>query len=757
MQGETEERESFADCFANGWKLLSVAIPGRICYNTQVCATVHQKELYFHMRIHSTIRTLLLGICLSAAVMVGLTPRANAASSLSVSDKMVDVLKTVEGFAAKPYWDYSQYTVGYGTKCPDDKLAYYQQNGITKAEAEKLLQKELDGFETSVNGFATKHGLTLKQQQFDALVSFTYNCGASWMDDTNGYFNTAIREGETGSRLVYGFCLYSMAGNQYILQERRLCEANMYLNGVYKAYNASGYTPPEDCKYVFLDGNGGKVRFAICGYDADEATPVSVSFTKIPTGVDSKGKHFVYTLAGWYTAAGKKVEKLDKSLTNGQTLYAKWKDPDGNIKDISQSETVDNLKITVTGTEVNIRSGPGTDYSKVGVAYKGDTFTVTQVQQTSTYTWGKTEKGWICLDYTNYESLLTPEKSFPWYGTVNSAAVNYRAGAGLSYSVVGQKNKGDAVTITEEKTASSLQWGKMSDGNWICLDYVDYNENQSGPVKEVKLLKAPDKTQYDSMSESLKLEGSVLQITYSDGSLAAMSLTRDMVTSYQKTGTSVATVKASYQGKSVSFQVYVGRYSVKFLNWDGSVLSETQYGAGETVKEPATPSRPSDKTWSYRFAGWDKPVAVCTADAVYTALYNAQYIDYTVVFKNADGTVISTATYHYGDTVQQPETPKRPENVSPEAIFRGWTPQVTKCTGDAVYTAIFADAVVKGDYNWDLIVTDADAIYLLRHTLFPQQYPVFQTGDINLDGITSDADAIYLLRHTLFPESYPLK
>ena len=62
-----------------------------------------------------------------------------------------------------------------------------------------------------------------------------------------------------------------------------------------------------------------------------------------------------------------------------------------------------------------------------------------------------------------------------------------------------------------------------------------------------------------------------------------------------------------------------------------------------------------------------------------------------------------------------------------------------------------------GDMNGDYQVTDADAIYLLRYTLFPDSYPIDQDGDFNLDGQVTDADAIYLLRHTLFPENYPLR
>ena len=66
-----------------------------------------------------------------------------------------------------------------------------------------------------------------------------------------------------------------------------------------------------------------------------------------------------------------------------------------------------------------------------------------------------------------------------------------------------------------------------------------------------------------------------------------------------------------------------------------------------------------------------------------------------------------------------------------------------------------ADAV-RGDANGDGLKTSADAVYLLRHTLMPSQYPMAQSADMNGDGLANSADAVYLLRHLLMPEKYPL-
>lgn len=130
--------------------------------------------------------------------------------------------------------------------------------------------------------------------------------------------------------------------------------------------------------------------------------------------------------------------------------------------------------------------------------------------------------------------------------------------------------------------------------------------------------------------------------------------------------------------------------TVQFKNWDGSLLSSDTYQLGQSVTVPEAPTRPADQVYTYTFAGWDQEVTACKGDTVYTAVYTAQYIDYTVTFLDWDGSILSSTVYHYGDSVSQPAAPSRSADELYTYTFTGWDQEVTDCTGNAVYTAQYS-------------------------------------------------------------------
>ncbi len=644
----------------------------------------------------------ILAVCMLWSMVPGFPLQTSAYEDMSVTQELVDFVKKLEGFHKYPYDDYSQKTVGYGSKCPDDKYEEYMANGIPEEEAEALLRQDMDNFEKEVNDYAKKWGLTFKQNEFDALVSLSFNCGGNWKWDAYGILNNAIKNGVTGNDLVYAFSLYSKAHTDYLLIRRRLCEVNMFLNGEYKAYNKDQNAIPSNYKWVFLDGNGGDVTYAIHGYDANEKPGINTTFTKIPTGVDGNGTPFVYEFAGWYTdsVGGTLVESLDGSLANATVLYAQWRDPAGNIVTLPKGQTVDNLNITITDTKVNVRSGPGTYYPNIGSAVKGTTIVITEIFNNNDLPWGKFNGGWISLAYTDYEKVLEslkPAPTWPQDGTVKGINVNVRADHSTSSEIKYKVSTGQRVTISETYDDGNLVWGKLADGNWICMDYVildsDVVDQPEAPhVTGITLVRQPTKTDYVQMQDVIDPQGSLLQVSYSDGSLGAMTLAPKMMT-FSNANLGETTVQVSYEGFTTSFKVNVVKATVTFVSYDGTVLNQNQYAYGETVTVPDAPAKPADEAGEYRFVGWSPEVTACKGSVTYTARF---------------------------------------ELITEEPTY------------------------LPGDFDGNETVDENDADYLLGYLLFPEWYPISIPADLDGNETVDENDADYLLGYLLFPEWYPL-
>ena len=127
---------------------------------------------------------------------------------------------------------------------------------------------------------------------------------------------------------------------------------------------------------------------------------------------------------------------------------------------------------TITGSQLNIRSGPGKEYASVGSYNKGDQITILEQFTYNGTTWGCTNQGWISMDFVDVgASGNSTDSDGNETGTVIGNGLNIRSGAGADYPAVGTLNYGDRVTILEQKKVGETTWGKTSKG-WISLDYV---------------------------------------------------------------------------------------------------------------------------------------------------------------------------------------------------------------------------------------------------------------------------------------------
>ena len=152
-----------------------------------------------------------------------------------------------------------------------------------------------------------------------------------------------------------------------------------------------------------------------------------------------------------------------------------------------------------------------------------------------------------------------------------------------------------------------------------------------------------------------------------------------------------ATYKASYTETT-------NKYTVTFRNYNDEVISSAEYDYGteaSAIKVPTDFTREGNAQYTYTFKGWDNDIADVTDDATYTATYTETENKYTVKFIS-DGKIIFTKDYPYGTEaadIDVPEDPAIDPTVQYTYTFEGWTPEITKVTGDAAYTAQFSSKV----------------------------------------------------------------
>ena len=106
--------------------------------------------------------------------------------------------------------------------------------------------------------------------------------------------------------------------------------------------------------------------------------------------------------------------------------------------------------------------------------YPGDKVTITEEKTVSGIKWGKTEKGWVSMDYVKLDSnsgstgntgTTTQTK------TITADCLCVRSAAGTGNSIVGYLYYGARVEILETTTVGSTTWGRISNG-WISMDYA---------------------------------------------------------------------------------------------------------------------------------------------------------------------------------------------------------------------------------------------------------------------------------------------
>jgi GH24 family phage-related lysozyme (muramidase) len=178
---------------------------------------------------------------------------------MHISDRGISLIKKYEGCRLSAYKCAAGVpTIGYG-----HTAGVKMGDKITQAQAEQMLKSDLVVYENHVKSLKRN----FNQNEFDALVSFCYNCGI-------GCLKTLCKN-RTNAQIAEALLLYNKANGKVLegLNRRRKEERDLFLNKqsineATKTVNKLPYKVKTKCDLNIRSGAGvnhSKIRVALKG------------------------------------------------------------------------------------------------------------------------------------------------------------------------------------------------------------------------------------------------------------------------------------------------------------------------------------------------------------------------------------------------------------------------------------------------------------------------------------------------------------
>lgn len=449
-----------------------------------------------------------------------------------ISDAGLELIKGFEGYTRYAYWDYKQYSIGYGSyvESPD-----VYPDGITEREASDLLKSNLEDTAVYLNAFLVKYKILLNQNQFDALMSFSYNLGKyTWTKEDHALRNLILSQDYTDEELTETFGLYCHAGGKRLeaLYKRRMREAAIFLSD----YNLSD---PDADLYVVNVSDSLAIR-----------EKASTSSTKLGSVKSSKiirvhqyssdGKWGFTSYNGYFGwVSTEYLVSIDEE--ESVTLVDESGHDDCKIHYLFDDMT---MTATVGGDESTNSSHytgeyGGDVYLTKYVIYNGQVYTLTGISDTAFRKCYTIRTIHIPKNVTEIgENAFTESTLQIIYYTDGSYAKTYAQNS--PFEAIDERCKSGhtagswKVTVVADDTHAQVEERTCS----VCKDVL--RREYVG----IEIVTLPYKTEYKE-GIAFKQDGLTVRVLYSDGSSA---MTKDFtVTGYRKNtlGTQTLTVKSS--------------------------------------------------------------------------------------------------------------------------------------------------------------------------------------------------------------------
>ena len=316
--------------------------------------------------------------------------------------------------------------------------------------------------------------------------SGNYTKYARDLDNINFY--NGKKNGYAWCDVFVDWCFYKAFGKERALKllcqpERSTGAGCGFSMNFYKAKGQLYNTPEPGDQIFFTDGTSIYHTGLVYAVDNNKVYTVEGNTSNV-NYVDGNGGKVCkksYPLGASYIAG------FGKPRYGKTTIEVDIEDKEMNT---SSEKIIDTVKVTET-IGLNLREKPTTSSNIVKAFAKGTSLKIYEIAGN----WGRTDGGWVCLDYTDYQKSSNTSNSSnnasSSYTTgryeVTATVLNVRTGAGTDndwkkfdeltanaqkqvLAECGYKANGLVKGVQCDVSEVKGNWGKIPSG-WICLDY----------------------------------------------------------------------------------------------------------------------------------------------------------------------------------------------------------------------------------------------------------------------------------------------
>ncbi len=561
-------------------------------------------------------------------------PQAQQTYTHQISDAGLELIKSFEGYSRYAYWDYKQYSIGYGSyvESPDT-----YPDGITEREASELLRTMVNNFIVKLNEFLETNQIALNQNQFDALASFTYNLGKYVWTARDYEFIGMLKRGEhitNKEAFIEAYCEICHAGGQFLqgLYDRRMREMNVF----YSPYTLSD--PDTDLYVVNVDD-----KLIVRKEPSKSAARVgSIQAAKVirihEYSADGKWGYTSYCgYFGWVST--------DYLVGIGEEEMVSVTDARG-IDENGVQYTFDSMNMTATAGGAGVTNSSGYAGAYGGqlfltkyVLHDGAVYKLTGISSTAFTGCQTLSSIYIPPSVTTVGDGAFADSSLrEIVYTDGSFAKTYAHSSPYTATdercIAGHTHSAWKVTVKASSTAAQVEERTCS----VCKC------TQSRRHTGIEIVTYPNKTEYKE-GIAFSQTGLSMRVRYSDGS--ATAITDFKVSGYNKNKIGKQTLTVTYSVFKTTFEVQVAAKSLTKITITAQpkkvayIEGQELELAGLAVRAHYDNNTTANAT-GYKISGYDKNKI---GKQTITVTYNGKSTTFTVTVREKSLTAIQIVDY----------------------------------------------------------------------------------------------------------------